>query len=150
MFDALPPGLVLILGAFALPLLPLVVRPVLLLGLPLAAMTMIWSHDAGTTATIDFLDYTLTPLKIDTLGRLFATIFALMAFVGSIFAMNQKRIVELVAANVYAGSAIGVALSGVGNRASHNLIHDCPRFGILYSGNDHWFFLQRQLRLHHS
>jgi parallel beta-helix repeat protein len=32
---------------------------------------------------------------------------------------------------------VGVSLSGVGNRVSHNLIHDCPRFGIGWSGNDH-------------
>lgn len=31
---------------------------------------------------------------------------------------------------------VGVDLSGVGNRASHNLIHDCPRFGIMFDGND--------------
>ncbi|MEI7731127.1 MAG: right-handed parallel beta-helix repeat-containing protein [Verrucomicrobiota bacterium] len=31
---------------------------------------------------------------------------------------------------------VGVSLTGVGNRASHNLIHDCPRFGILFSGNN--------------
>lgn len=27
-------------------------------------------------------------------------------------------------------------LFGCGNRATHNLIHDCPRFGILFSGNN--------------
>lgn len=31
----------------------------------------------------------------------------------------------------------GVNLSGVGNRASHNLIHDCYHQGILVGGNDH-------------
>lgn len=31
---------------------------------------------------------------------------------------------------------VGVDISGVGNRASHNLIHDCPRFGIMFEGND--------------
>lgn len=38
---------------------------------------------------------------------------------------------------VFYKQGVGVALSGVGNRASHNLIHDCPRFGVLFSGNDH-------------
>jgi len=38
---------------------------------------------------------------------------------------------------VFYKQGVGVSLSGVGNRASHNLIHDCPRFGILYGGNDH-------------
>jgi hypothetical protein len=37
---------------------------------------------------------------------------------------------------VFYKQGTGVALRGVGNRASHNLIHDCPRFGIIFSGND--------------
>ena len=38
---------------------------------------------------------------------------------------------------VYFKQGVGVSLNGVGNRASHNLIHDCPRFGILFHGNNH-------------
>ena len=34
-------------------------------------------------------------------------------------------------------SAKGIHVSGVGNRVSHNLIHDSPRHGIVASGNDH-------------
>jgi hypothetical protein len=30
-------------------------------------------------------------------------------------------------------------MDGVGQRASHNLIHDCPRFGLVWGGNDHVF-----------
>ena len=37
---------------------------------------------------------------------------------------------------VFYKQGVGVALRGVGNRASHNLIHDCPRFGVLHGGND--------------
>ncbi|QNN22904.1 right-handed parallel beta-helix repeat-containing protein [Planctomycetales bacterium ZRK34] len=37
---------------------------------------------------------------------------------------------------VFYKQGVGVALAGVGNRASHNLIHDCPRFGVMYTGND--------------
>jgi hypothetical protein len=37
---------------------------------------------------------------------------------------------------VFYKQGVGVGLSGVGNRASHNLIHDCPRFAIQISGND--------------
>ncbi len=40
---------------------------------------------------------------------------------------------------VYYKQGVGVAVSGVGNRVSHNLIHDCPRFGIVWGGNDHVF-----------
>ena len=38
---------------------------------------------------------------------------------------------------IYYKQGVGVSLTGVGNRVSHNLIHDCPRFGITWGGNDH-------------
>jgi len=37
---------------------------------------------------------------------------------------------------VFYKQGVGIQLNGVGNRASHNLIHDGPRFGILFSGNN--------------
>ncbi|MEO6738984.1 MAG: right-handed parallel beta-helix repeat-containing protein, partial [Chthoniobacteraceae bacterium] len=38
---------------------------------------------------------------------------------------------------VFYKQGVGVALSGVGQRVSHTLIHDTPRFGILFTGNSH-------------
>lgn len=32
---------------------------------------------------------------------------------------------------------VGLNIDGVGQRASHNLIHDCPRFALIFYGNDH-------------
>ncbi len=37
---------------------------------------------------------------------------------------------------VYYKQGVGVVLGGVGNRASRNYIHDCPRFAVMYGGND--------------
>ena len=37
---------------------------------------------------------------------------------------------------VYYKQGVGILLNGVGNRATHNLIHDCPRHGILFYGNN--------------
>ena len=31
---------------------------------------------------------------------------------------------------------VGISLTGVGNKATHNLIHDGPRMGIMFSGNN--------------
>ena len=59
-----------------------------------------------------FLEHTVTPLQGDKLSRLFATIFSLMAAGGGLFALGQKSRVEMPAAFLYAGSAIGVALAG--------------------------------------
>ena len=40
----------------------------------------------------------------------------------------------------------GIRLSGVGQRAAHNLIHDAPHSAILYSGNEHLIELNE---IHH-
>ena len=112
MLDVISPGLVLILGAFALPAARGVVRRALVLGLPLVTLGLVWLVPDGPVLTVGFLDYTLTPIEGSTLGRLFATIFALMAFAGGLYALAQARVVELSAAFVYAGSAIGVAFAG--------------------------------------
>lgn len=37
---------------------------------------------------------------------------------------------------VFYKQGVGISLSGAGNRASHNLIHDTPRMGIMFSGNN--------------
>jgi hypothetical protein len=37
---------------------------------------------------------------------------------------------------VFSKEAVGISLNGVGNRASHNLIHDTPRMAIRFSGNN--------------
>jgi hypothetical protein len=40
---------------------------------------------------------------------------------------------------IFYKQGVGVGVGGVGNRISHNLMHDCPRFGIGWGGNDHVF-----------
>jgi parallel beta-helix repeat protein len=37
---------------------------------------------------------------------------------------------------VFYKQGVGISLDGVGNRASHNLIHDGPRMGIMFHGNN--------------
>jgi multicomponent Na+:H+ antiporter subunit D len=108
----LHPGLVLIAGALLLPWLRSPLRGAALVALPLLVLALVWQVPDGPAWQLRFLDYTLTPLQGDKLSRLFATIFALMAAGGGLFAMTQKNRVEVPAAFVYAGSAIGVALAG--------------------------------------
>ena len=112
MMASIPPGLVLVLGAFAIPFLNGWTRPAWVLLLPMATLAMVWGIPDATSVSIPFLDYQLNLVRGDKLGRLFATIFSLMAFGGGLFALNQKNTTELVAAFVYGGGAIGVALAG--------------------------------------
>ena len=108
----IPPSAVLIFGGLILPLLHERVRQLMLLALPLATLYLVWQVPDGPALETRFLGYTLTLVKGDVLSRLFATVFAIMAFAGGLFALNQRRVVELAAALCYAGSAIGVAFAG--------------------------------------
>ena len=106
------PGLLLIVGALALALLRGTARSVAVVALPLAALAAVWQIPDGVVWQGSFLGHEIAPLRGDRLSRLFATIFALMAAGGGLFALPQKSRLEVPAAFVYAGSAIGVALAG--------------------------------------
>ncbi len=109
---AIPPGLLLVLGGLLLPLMPPFARKATLLILPLAALLLIWSLPDGVALQTPFLGETLTLVKADALSRLFATVFAIMAFGGGLYALNQQRVIELAAAFCYAGGAISVVFAG--------------------------------------
>lgn len=110
--DALPPGLLLIAAALPLALLKGTARKALVLAAPLVVLAYVWSLPVGELAAVGFLGHDLVPVKVDALGRLFATIFLLMAAGGGLFALNQDRPAEVPAAFAYAGGAVGVALAG--------------------------------------
>ena len=108
-----PPALVLVLGGLALPLVPPRARRALLLALPLVTLVLVWGLDGGRAPTVwDVHGYEVVPVRVDALGRLFAIVFAIMAFAGALFALRQARTLELASAFVYAGSAIGAVLAG--------------------------------------
>lgn len=108
----LPPSLVLIFGALLLPIVGARFRPMLTLGLPLITLYLVWNLPNGSFSNFALFDYKLTFVNSDTLSRLFATVFSIMTFGGSLFALKQKRVLELVAVFAYAGSAIGVVFAG--------------------------------------
>ena len=110
--SSFPPGLLLILGALPIALLRGRARAALVLGLPLVALALVWLYPADFGWSTHFLGYTLTPLRVTTLGRVFATVFGLMAFVGGLFALRQARTLELAAAFFYAGGAVSVTFAG--------------------------------------
>ncbi|UJS26089.1 Na(+)/H(+) antiporter subunit D [Thiothrix winogradskyi] len=108
----LPPGLVLIIGAFLLPLVEGKLRAALVLTLPLLTLALVWLIPDGNHVQIAFLDYSLQPVNSTAEGRLFATIFSIMAFAGGLYALKTATLTELSAAFAYAGSAIGVTFAG--------------------------------------
>ena len=112
MMIEIPPGWVVIAGAFIIAISRGILRHIAMLGLPLLAMFMIWAIPMDAEWHIQFLVYRLSLLDFTVVGKLFATVFALMTFVGGIFAMRTASTLELSAAFLYAGSAIGITSCG--------------------------------------
>lgn len=106
------PGLVLLLAAALLGPLRGRPRAVLALAAPLVALALAWRLEPGVHLAGEFMGLEVAPFSVDSLSRLFALIFSLMAFAGALFGLNQPRRLELPAALFYAGSAIGVTLAG--------------------------------------
>ena len=112
MASVLHPGLILVLAGLALATLRGRARAALALAAPLAAIgVLLWAGE-GVHWSGRFLGLAVTPYAMDALSRLFALIFAIMAFGGALFALGQSSRLELPAAFVYAGAAVGAALAG--------------------------------------
>lgn len=109
---SLHPAFILIAGALLLPFLRGNARNIAVLLAPTFALVALWLLPEGKLWQVQWLDYQLAPLAVDKLSRLFATIFLLMAAVGGLFALRQTSKLEVPAAFLYAGSAVGVVLAG--------------------------------------
>lgn len=112
MIEFLPPALILLAGAFLIVVARGRWRTAAVLVAPLATLWAVWQVPDGVAITLPFLDYQIEPLEGSPLRRLFATVFALMAFVGGLYAYRQARAAELAAAYAYAAGAIGVCFAG--------------------------------------
>src|SRR5512134_941219 len=106
------PGLVLVVGAVLVATLRGRVRGAVALVLPLVALGLVWTAADGAIWTGRLAGYETVPFAVDKLSRLFATIFAVMAFGGALFGLNQSARLELPAAFLYSGAAIGVTFAG--------------------------------------
>ncbi len=112
MIDWLPPGLILLAAALLVALTRGWLRNAVLLGAPLLTLWVIWQLPDGISLTAPFLKYTIELIEVSPVRRLFATIFALMAFVGGLYAFRQAKGYELSAALAYAAGAVGVCFAG--------------------------------------
>ena len=112
MLELVPPAIFMILAAALIGPARGRLRDVIVLGAPLLTLWFIWQVPDGVVYDVAVLDYRIEPLEGSSVRRLFATIFALMAFVGGLFAFRQAKWYELAAAYAYAAGAIGVSFAG--------------------------------------
>ena len=112
MIEFIPPALILLLGALLIGPARGAWRTAVVLVTPLLTLAAVWQVPDGVVLTLDFLQYPIEPIEGSPVRRLFATIFALMAFGGGLYAYRQARWFELAAAYAYAAGAIGVSFAG--------------------------------------
>ena len=108
----IPPGLILILGAIVLLLLPATARKAGAIGLAALGFFAISQLETGERLSPSFLGFDLTLLRVDATSKAFGYIFTLCAIAAFIFSWHEKRRAENTAALVYVGSALGVVFAG--------------------------------------
>ncbi len=106
------PGLVLIAGAWLVPLLKGPAKRVAMILVPAVALIDCLLLQPGTYGVVRFIGQDLTFGRVDRLSLVFAYVFALMAVVGMVYALHVRDDAQHVAALTYAGSALGITFAG--------------------------------------
>ena len=107
-----PPAFIMIMGAILVAMSRPGLRPTFILLAPLVTLYAIWQLQDGVLMTVQFLGYDMELVEGSKVRRLFATVFAIMAFAGGLFAFKTAKWYEISAAMAYAAGAIGVSFAG--------------------------------------
>ncbi len=108
----LNPGVLLIVGALAMPLLPHIARGLWALVLPLVAGWAMLQLPLGEAGAFSLFSLNLVTLRVDKLALAFGTVFIIAAFLAGLYALHVRSWLQPMAALMYAGSAIGAVFAG--------------------------------------
>jgi len=108
----LHPGLVLILGAWILPLCKGWARRALMVAIPAVAVVICLSMTKGSYGEVSFLGLEVVFGRVDQLSLIFSYVFSIMALLGMIYALHVEHNSQHVTALIYAGGALGVTFAG--------------------------------------
>ena len=106
------PGVLLIAGAWLLPLLKGGTKRLVMVLLPAAALVDCLIIEPGTYGVLHFLGQELVFGRADRLSLVFSYVFALVALIGMVYSLHVKDDAQHVAALTYAGAALGVVFAG--------------------------------------
>lgn len=108
----LPPAIILIGGALAVPLLKGRFKRWFMMALPVIALVIVHQVPEGEHWKLGFMGWDLVLGKVDSLNRVFGYIFSLISIIAVLFALKVEDDIQHVAALIYAGSALGVTFAG--------------------------------------
>jgi multicomponent Na+:H+ antiporter subunit D len=106
------PAIILILGAFLLPLIQERMRSSAFVLFPIVALGVLWTLPEGSLVQLPFASYELHLLTVDALSRIFGTIFVMIAIIGGVYAFHLNDLGQQTSALAYAGGALGVTFAG--------------------------------------
>ena len=112
MIASLPPGLLLIVAALAIPVLPDALRRAWTVVVPAAGLWALIALEPGTYLGFAWFGAEFVPVRVDKLSLIFGYVFHIAAIVGAIYALHVRDTVQHVAGMMYAGSGIGAVFAG--------------------------------------
>jgi multicomponent Na+:H+ antiporter subunit D len=110
--DLLLPGLMMILGAALVPVLPHMLRQVWMLVLIAASAYQCWHIDPGVHLTASVIGFDLILVRAEAITRPFALVFHIAAALNVIYAMHEDSRMTAATGLAYAGAAIAALFAG--------------------------------------
>ncbi|MBF0199994.1 MAG: Na(+)/H(+) antiporter subunit D [Desulfamplus sp.] len=108
----LHPGIILIAGALALPLIRGTARKTFMLIVPILAFAAVMQMSPGFFGIFSFLDWELTFGRVDKLSLVFAYIMTLMCIIGTLYGLHVDNPYEVMASWLYVAGSLGVIFAG--------------------------------------
>jgi multicomponent Na+:H+ antiporter subunit D len=112
MISALPPFLLLMVGALVVPFLKGKIRNSWMLLLPVVSFVNFLLIPEGNHWVTSFFGHEIMLGRVDRLSYIFGIIFHLITFLSVLYALHVDDMVQNVASLIYAGAGIGAVFAG--------------------------------------
>jgi len=108
----LPPFAPFFIGAIFAAFTRGALRGAIMMAIPILGAIQLSMIPEGVHLQFAFLDYQLTPFKLDKLSLMFGYVFHIAAFIAIVYSLHVRDTVQQVAAMMYAGSGLGAVFAG--------------------------------------
>jgi len=108
----IPPFVPFFIGALILLFTRGMLRSVIMIAIPIVSATHLVMVPEGIHLQFAFLEYQLTPYRVDKLSIMFGYVFHIAALIGIIYSLHLRDTMQQVSAMLYAGSALGAVFAG--------------------------------------